>query len=79
MEMSPLTHSRISRTKKSMFGPPIPMLTIDMGVRLYRPVMVRKPRSEESVKGGGDGSRRAAAIALARDGEPTVSCGKNFG
>lgn len=72
MTRSPLKHSRTSRTKKSMLELPIPMLIIDIGIPLYRPVNVKKPRSEDKTSGFGDASRRMAT-ALAREGDPTVS------
>ena len=50
----------------------MPMLTMDTGTPLYRPVMVVKPRSELSVNGRGETSR-AAAIPFAREGDPTVT------
>jgi hypothetical protein len=34
IDISPVRHSRTSRTKKSMFGPPIPMLMIEIGTPL---------------------------------------------
>lgn len=43
-----------------------------MGVPLYRPVMVVKPRSECKVNLRGDGSRYVA-IFSARDRAPTVT------
>ena len=55
-----------------MFGLPIPMLTMDIGVPLYRPVIVRKPLSEERVNGLGIASKKVA-IELAREGDPTVN------
>lgn len=58
--------------KKSTFGLPIPILIIEMGVPLYRPVMVVKPRSECKVNLRGDGSRYVA-IFSARDRAPTVT------
>lgn len=70
--ISPWTDSLISRTKKSMFGPPMPMLTIETGTLLYRPVMVRNPLSEASLKGFGLSSNKVASVS-ARDGEPTVA------
>lgn len=70
--MSPLMHSRTSRIKKSIFGLPIPMLTIDTGAPLYRPVMVKNPRSEDNLNGCGESSSNFAMVS-ARDGEPTVT------
>lgn len=72
MTISPLTDSLVSRTKKSMFGPPMPMLTMETGTPLYRPVMVKKPLSDASLNGSGLLSNRAAR-ASARDGLPTVA------
>jgi hypothetical protein len=63
--------------KKSTLGPPIPMLMIEMGTALYRPVMVMKPRSDDNVNSFGVTSRKDA-ILWARDAEPTVTCKKNF-
>lgn len=71
--MSPLKHSRTSRTKKSILGLPIPILTIDTGTPLYRPVIVKNPRSEDSLNGFGCSSRYVA-IVRALDGDPTVTC-----
>jgi hypothetical protein len=48
------------------------MLIMETGVPLYRPVMVRKPRSDSRVKGFGTSSRKVA-IRFARDGLPTVT------
>jgi len=70
--MSPLTDSLISRTKKSILGLPIPILTIEIGVPLYRPVMVKNPRSDESTKGAGFSSKNEA-IVFALEGVPTVT------
>lgn len=69
--MSPDKHSRTSRTKKSMFGAPIPMLTIETGTRLYLPVMVRKPRSDARTNGAGLASNNVCRV-LALECEPTV-------
>lgn len=55
-----------------MFGLPIPILIIDIGIPLYRPVIVKKPLSEDRVNSLGDASRKAAT-ELAREGDPTVS------
>ena len=44
--ISPLTHSLVSRTNISIRGKPIPMLMIEIGVPLYLPVIVKKPRSD---------------------------------
>ena len=55
-----------------MFGLPIPMLTIDMGVPLKRPVMVKNPRSDDSTNGFGFMSKKDA-IPFALDGDPTVT------
>lgn len=49
----------------------MPMLTIEMGTPLYRPVIVVNPRSEVRVNGGGDGSRYEA-MACALEGVPSV-------
>ena len=51
----------------------MPMLMMDTGTPLYRPVMVVKPRSELSVNGLGEASS-ADAIPFAREGDPTVTC-----
>lgn len=48
------------------------MLTIETGVPLYRPVIVKNPRSEFSTKGFGWASRNEA-IVCALDGDPTVT------
>lgn len=69
--MSPDKHSRTSRTKKSMFGAPIPMLTIETGTCLYLPVMVRKPRSDARTNGVGLASSNVCRV-LALECEPTV-------
>lgn len=45
--------SRHSRTKKSIFGAPIPIATILTGTPLYLPVKVRNPRSEWSENSSG--------------------------
>jgi len=47
------------------------MLTIDMGVPLKRPVMVKNPRSDDSTNGFGFMSKKDA-IPFALDGDPTV-------
>ena len=44
--ISPSRSSLLSRTKKSILGNPIPMLTMLTGTPLYVPVIVKKPRSE---------------------------------
>lgn len=54
-----------------MLGLPIPMLIIDIAIPLYRPVIVKKPLSEDRTKGSGDASRKAAT-ECALDGTPTV-------
>lgn len=69
--MSPLKLSLTSRTKKSVFGPPIPVLTTDIGTPLYRPVIVVKPLSDVSLNGTGLASR-CLAIIKALEGEPTA-------
>ena len=69
--MSPDRHSRTSRTKKSIFGAPIPMLTIETGTSLYLPVMVKNPRSDARTKGAGLASNSDCKI-LALVCEPTV-------
>jgi hypothetical protein len=66
-------HSLISRTKKSMFGLPMPILTIDMGVPLKRPVIVKNPRSEDRTNGFGLVSKKEA-MPFALEGDPTVIC-----
>ena len=71
--ISPSRHSRVSRTKKSMFGLPIPTLIMDIGVPKYRPVMVKNPLSENSSNGRGLSSRNSARDR-ALDGDPTVTC-----
>lgn len=55
--ISPLRHSRTSRMKKSAMEFPMPMLMIDTGTPLYRPVMVVKPRSVLKRNGLGTASR----------------------
>lgn len=69
--ISPLTHSLTSRTKKSTFGYPIPILTTLTGTPPNLPVSVRNPRSLASLNTGGFGSK-CAAMPSARLGEPTV-------
>jgi hypothetical protein len=71
ISMSPLIHSLTSRTKKSMLGLPIPMLTIERGTPRNLPVMVRNPLSEDRTNGFGSASS-FDAIVFAREGEPTV-------
>jgi len=66
-------HSLISRTKKSMFGLPMPMLTMDMGVPLKRPVIVKNPRSDDRMNGFGVSSKKDAMV-FALEGDPTVIC-----
>jgi hypothetical protein len=56
-----------------MFGLPMPMLTIDMGVPLKRPVIVKNPRSDDRTNGFGFLSKKDA-IPVALDGDPTVTC-----
>jgi hypothetical protein len=56
-----------------MFGNPIPILTIDIGIPLHRPVMVKNPLSDERIKGFGLSSRKAASFSALEE-EPTVSC-----
>jgi hypothetical protein len=51
------------------------MLTIETGISLYRPVIVRKPRSDNMVNGSGAASRKDATLR-ARDGVPTVTWDK---
>ena len=70
--MSPLKHSRTSRTKKSVLGNPIPVLAIEMGTPLYLPVIVMNPLSEVSLNGIGALSR-CSAIISALDGDPTAT------
>ena len=48
--ISPSRSSLHSRTKKSMLGKPIPMLTMLTGTPLYVPVIVKNPRSECNAK-----------------------------
>ena len=43
-----------------MFGLPIPMLTIETGILLYRPVTMKNPLSEVSLKALGSSSNKAA-------------------
>lgn len=57
--------------KKSTFGLPIPILTMEMGTPLYRPVMVLNPRSEYSLNRLGVSSKNDAMLS-ARELEPTV-------
>ena len=73
MAISPAIHSLISRTKKSMFGLPMPIDTIDMGVPLKRPVIVKNPRSDDRTNGFGFLSKKDA-IPVALEGDPTVIC-----
>lgn len=75
--ISPVKLSLTSRTKKSVLGPPIPVLTIEIGTPLYRPVIVVKPRSEVSLNGVGLASR-CFAISSALEGEPTAICKGDF-
>ena len=70
--MSPWRHSLTSRIKKSTLGPPMPMHTTDTGTPLYRPVIVRKPRSEYNENGLGDASKYVA-MCSAREIAPTVT------
>ena len=69
--MSPLKHSRTSRTKKSVLGNPIPVLTIETGTPLYLPVIVMNALSEVSFNGTGAWSKSSAMIR-ALDGDPTA-------
>ena len=71
--MSPVKHSRTSRTKKSVLGNPMPVLTIETGIPLYLPVMVTNPLSEVSLNGGGALSKCSSMIR-ALDGCPTATC-----
>lgn len=71
--ISPVKDSRTSRTKKSVLGPPIPVLTIEIGIPLYLPVIVVNPRSEVSLKGVGVASR-CFEINRALEGDPTAIC-----
>lgn len=52
----------------------MPMLIIDTGTPLYRPVIVKNPLSEDRMNGLGDASSKAAT-ELAREGDPTVNYG----
>ena len=70
--MSPLKDSRTSRTKKSVLGNPIPVLTIEIGTLLYLPVIVVNPLSEVSLNGAGVLSKWSAMIR-ALDGDPTAT------
>ena len=56
--ISPIKLSLASRTKKSMLGYPIPMLTMLIGTSLYRPVIVRNPLSEDNLSAVLGESRR---------------------
>jgi hypothetical protein len=49
----------------------MPTATILMGTPSYKPVMVRKPRSDSRTNGGGWADSRIARL-LAREGGPTV-------
>ena len=69
----PIKLSLASRTKKSMLGYPIPMLTMLIGTSLYRPVIVRNPLSEDNLSTAPGESRRFD-IASALDWDPTVIC-----
>lgn len=51
----------------------MPILTIEMGVPLKRPVIVKNPRSEERTNGTGVVSKKEA-IRFALEGDPTVIC-----
>ena len=51
----------------------MPMLTIDMGVPLKRPVIVKNPRSDNRTNGFGFLSKKEA-IPFALEGDPTVIC-----
>ena len=53
----------------------MPIHTIDTGTPRYRPVIVRKPRSEHNENGLGDASKYVA-ISLAREIAPTVTWSK---
>jgi len=70
--MSPLKLSRTSRTKKSVLGNPIPVLTIEIGTPLYLPVIVMNPLSEVSLNGTGVLSK-CSAMTNALDGDPTAT------
>ena len=70
--MSPLKHSRTSRTKKSVLGNPMPVLTIEIGTPLYLPVRVMNPLSEVSLNNAGVLSK-CSAIIRALDGDPTAT------
>jgi hypothetical protein len=48
------------------------MLMMDIGMPLYRPVIVKNPLSEDKINGLGDASRNAAT-ELALEGSPTVT------
>lgn len=62
MIISPTMHSLASLTKKSAFGAPIPIAIILTGTPLYKPVMVRNPRSDSNTKGGGLADRNFAIL-----------------
>ena len=51
----------------------MPMLTIDIGVPLKRPVIVKNPRSDDRTNGFGFLSKKDA-IPVALEGDPTVIC-----
>ena len=51
----------------------MPMLTIDIGVPLKRPVIVKNPRSDDRTNGFGFLSKKDAT-PVALEGDPTVIC-----
>jgi hypothetical protein len=62
--ISPSRSSLHSRTKKSMLGKPIPMLTMLTGTPLYVPVIVKNPRSECKAKSPESGGFASPVIGL---------------
>jgi hypothetical protein len=54
-----------------MLGLPIPILTIEIGVPLYRPVIVKNARSDAKTNGFGRSSSNLAMVC-ALEGAPTV-------
>src|SRR5258706_4308196 len=62
--ISPSRSSLLSRTKKSILGKPIPMLTMLTGTPLYVPVIVKNPRSECKAKSPGSTIFASLVIGL---------------
>jgi hypothetical protein len=69
MTISPSRHSRASRTKKSIFGPPMPIAITETGTPLKRPRSARggqSTRSKLQARRTGDGEETALAQELKR-------------